>query len=59
MWLINAIVALFLSALTYFGIRCIFDDAVDLSVESVNGIVLFTLLYLSFYKGADYLTKGY
>lgn len=59
MWLINAFVAFFLSTLLYFGIRAIFDDSVDLSMESVNGIVLFTLLYLGFYKGADSLTKGY
>lgn len=58
MWLINAFVAFFLSALLYFGFRVILDDVVDLSMESVNGIALFGFLYVIIYKTADYFTKG-
>lgn len=59
MWLINGFVAFFLSTLTYFGLRCLFGDIIDLSVESVNSIILFAFLFFAFFKGADTLTKGF
>lgn len=59
MWLINACAALFLSVILYCGLSSLLEGMFDLSIESFDGILLFSLLYFGLYKVGAYVTKSY